>query len=225
MHAYSTYTIKLDGSTEDIKKATAVLAVAFDDDSMVGQNPVEIEETCQIVWVHDVVRLAELMVKNAPDISFFIISGIVDTSESAGEYMNFVIKYENGSLTVQSSCWYLILYADEFDDYDEFCEVYDGYSEDEFEELRKCTHYVLDSGSGDIVTEVPLDDPEVIDLDATTVYVDENIGELSLIPLCQCECGNKVTLKNNNEIFVLYTGASMSVYCDKCGKKYKVLMK
>ena len=43
MHAYSTYTIKLDGSTEDIKKATAVLAVAFDDVSMVGQNPVEIQ--------------------------------------------------------------------------------------------------------------------------------------------------------------------------------------
>lgn len=50
--------------------------------------------------------------------------------------MDFIIKYENGSLSVQSSCWYLILDADEFDDYDEFCEVYEGHSKEEYEELK-----------------------------------------------------------------------------------------
>lgn len=225
MHACSDYTINLVGTEEEIKKATAVLAVVFDDESLFGRDCIKIEETYQFVWVQDVTKLAELMVKNAPTISGFTISGTVDTSESAGEYMNFVIKYENGVLSVQSSCWYLILDADEFDDYDEFCEVYEGYSEEEYEELKKCPHYILDSGDGDIVTEVPLDDPEVIDLDAATVYVDENIVELSPIPVCHCECGNEVTLENNDEIFALYTGESLPVTCDKYGKKYKVFMK
>lgn len=225
MHAHSTYTIKIDGSTEDIKKATAVLAIAFDDESIFGKDSIEIEETYQFVFVPDIVRLAELMATNAPTISCFTISGTVDTSESAGEYMDFIIKYENGSLSVQSSCWYLIMYTDEFNDYDEFCEVYGGYSEEEYEELRKWPHYILNSGSGDIVTEVPLTDPKMVDLGATPVYVDEYIFELSPIPVCQCECGNEVTLENNDDIFVLYTGESIPVSCDRCGKKYKVLMK
>ncbi len=225
MNAFSNYTIELVGTDEEIKKATAVLARAFDDESMCGKNRIEIEETYQFVWVEDVAKLAELMVKNAPTISGFTISGTVDTSESSGEYMDFIIKYENGSLSVQSSCWYLILDADEFDDYDEFCEVYEGHSKEEYEELKKRPHYILDSGNGDIVTEVPLDDPEVIDLDAEPVYVDENTIRLSPIPVCQCECGNEVTLENNEEVFTLYTGESLPVSCDKCGKKYKVFMK
>ena len=131
MNAFSNYTIELVGTDEAIKKATAVLARAFDDESMCGKNRIEIEETYQFVWVEDVAKLAELMVKNAPTISGFTISGTVDTSESSGEYMDFIIKYENESLSVQSSCWYLIFDADEFDDYDEFCEVYEGHSKEE----------------------------------------------------------------------------------------------
>lgn len=225
MRAYSYYTINLVGTEEEIKKATAVLAVVFDDESLFGKDFIEIEATYQFVWVQDVAQLAELMAKNAPTISSFTISGIVDTSECAGEYRNFLIKYENGSLSVQSSCWYLILHADDFDDYDEFCEVYEGYSEEEYEEFKKYTHYILNSGRGDIVTEVPLGDPHVIDLEAATVYVAENIFEFSPIPVCQCECGNEVTMENNDEIFALYAGESLSVSCDKCGKKYKVVMK
>ena len=88
MHAFSNYTIKLVGTDEEIKKATAVLARAFDDESMCGKNRIEIEETYQFVWVEDVAKLAELMVKNAPTISGFTISGTVDTSESSGEYVH-----------------------------------------------------------------------------------------------------------------------------------------
>ncbi|MDY3281661.1 hypothetical protein [Dysosmobacter sp.] len=225
MHACSDYTIKLAGAEDEIKKATAVLAAAFQDESLMGKDCITIEGSYQFVWVQDVVKLAELMVRNAPDLSSLTISGTVDTSESAGEYMDFLIKYENGILSVQSSCWYLILHADEFDDYAEFSEVYQGYSEEEYEELRKCPHYILNSGNGDLVTEVPLDEPEVIDLDAASVYIEEEAAALSPVPVCRCECGNEVTLEQNDEIFLLYTGESMPVSCEKCGKKYKVFLK
>lgn len=172
MHAYSNYTIILVGAEDEIKKATAVLAVAFHDESLTGKDFIEIEETYQFVWVQDVVKLAELMVKNSPNLSSLTISGTVDTSESAGEYMDFLIEYENGTLSVQSSCWYVILNAEEFADYEEFSEFYEGYSEEEYEKLRQGPHYILDSGDGDIVTEVPLGDPEVIDLDATNVGIE-----------------------------------------------------
>lgn len=106
------------------------------------------------------------MVKAAPLVSFEI-SGVVDASESYGENMNFFIRYENGALSVQTSCWYRTLDAYEFSDYENFCEVYDGYSKEEFEKLRRCPHFILDSGEGEVVTEVPLDDPKVIDLHLT----------------------------------------------------------
>lgn len=225
MHACSDYTIKLVGTEEEIEKATAVVAVAFHDESLLGKDCIEIEETYQFVWVQDIVKLAELMVKNSPNLSSLTISGTVDTSESAGEYMDFLIKYENGTLTVQSSCWYLILDADEYDDYEEFSEDYEGYSEEEYEELRQCPHYILNSGDGDIVTEVPLDDPEVIDLDATNVYIEAEAAKLSPVPVCRCECGTEVTLVKDDNIFALYTGESLPTSCEKCGKKYKVFMK
>lgn len=225
MHACSDYTIKLVGTEDEIENATAVVAVAFHDESLLGKDCIEIEETYQFVWVQDIVKLAELMVKNSPNLSSLTISGTVDTSESAGEYMDFLIKYENGTLTVQSSCWYLLLDADEYDDYEEFGEDYEGYSEEEYEELRQCPHYILNSGDGDIVTEVPLDDPEVIDLDATNVYIEAEAVKLSPAPVCRCECGTEVTLVKDDNIFALYTGESLPTSCEKCGKKYKVLMK
>lgn len=224
MHAHSDYTIKLVGTEEEIENATAVVAAAFHDESLRGKDCIEIEETYQFVWVWDVVKLAESMVKNSPNLSLLTISGTVDTSESCGEYMNFLIKYENSTLTVQSSCWYLSLYADDFDDYEEFSEAFD-YSEEEYEEFRQCPHYILDSGNGDIVTKVPLDDPEVIDLDVTDVYIKPEAAELSPVPVCRCECGTEVTLVHEPYyIAALYNDDSVPTSCEKCGKKYKVFM-
>lgn len=60
MHACSDYTIKLVGTEEEIEKATAVVAVAFHDESLLGKDCIEIEETYQFVWVQDIVKLAEL---------------------------------------------------------------------------------------------------------------------------------------------------------------------
>jgi len=114
--------------------------------------------------------------------------------------------------------------ADDFDDYEDFCDAYgDRYTEEEFMEMRGAAHYILDSGDGDVVTEVPFDEPEVIDLDATVVYISKDIASQPPVPVCTCECGAQICLNNRQEeLFVLFVGANIPTQCEKCGKKYKV---
>lgn len=225
MHAFSCYAIDLEGKKRHINAATKVFAEALDDDSIIGMDHIEIEETYEVVWVESIAAMAEKAVKAAPKLKSLTISGTVDTSESAGEYMDFLIKYADKKLTVQSSCWYLAFYADDFEDYENFCEVYDGFSEEEYEEMCRCPHYRLDSGEGDIVTKVPLDEPEIIDLDAAVVYVSEEAAKELPVRVCKCKCRREVFLEcEQNEVFGLFTGKSLTAVCKKCGRKYKVYL-
>lgn len=148
MHAYSFITIDLTAAKSDVNKLTAFLADKLDDQNcfddfdsegtgvQVAQAYFEVEECYACVWLDDIEELAVRMAKLAPDATF-TLKGVVDSSESAGELMDFIIEYSNDKLTSRSSCWYI--------------ERGEGY-------------YVLDSGDGPVVTEVPLDDPEEIDL-------------------------------------------------------------
>ena len=159
MHAYSFFTVDLTATESDINKLTAFLSNklddqdCFDDFDFEGEGnkkllnvSFEVEECYACVWLDDIEELAVRMVRLASDASFRL-KGVVDSSESAGELMNFIIEYSNDKLTSRSSCWYI--------------ERGEGY-------------YVLDSGDGPVVTEVPLDDPEEIDLDD---YSDDDFEE------------------------------------------------
>lgn len=116
------------------------------------------------MWLENITNdLALNIAKSAPALKF-TIEGVVDSSESAGEYMDFAISYKDGEITEKSSCWYIMMSMDDFEEYEEFCEEYcddDGeplYSEEEFnefQELMEC--FVLDSGDGAIVDTVPLE--------------------------------------------------------------------
>lgn len=149
MHAYSFFTVDLTANEPDINRLSAFLSNelddqdCFDDFDSEGKDTnkivnvsFEVEECYACVWLDDIEELAVKMVRLASDASFSL-KGVVDSSESAGECMNFIIEYCNGKLTSRSSCWYI---------------------------ERGEGHYMLDSGAGPIVTEVPLDDPEEIDL-------------------------------------------------------------
>lgn len=221
MPAYSSYKIALAGAKADIEAATAVIAGVFGNKDMNGKENIEIEKTDKVVWVDDVTRLAEKTVKAAPGLEKLSIEGTVD----AGEYMNFLIKYEEGKLAVQSSCWYLILEAGKFENYEEFCKVYTGASEEAFEILRQRTYYMLDSGNGDIAPEVELDEAEYVDLESEAVYLTEKDLELPTIPVCKCSCGTIVSIEKNNDVlYPLYVGSSLPVACKTCGKKYKLYL-
>ena len=125
---------------------------------------IEVEEEYSLVWLENITNdLAVNMAKTAPELKF-TIEGVVDTSESAGEYMDFSIAYSDGEIIEKSSCWYVMLYMDDYEDYEEFCEEYCDddeeplYSEEEFEKFQEeMDWFILESGDGAIVDTVPLD--------------------------------------------------------------------
>ena len=114
MHAHSDYTIKLIGTEHDRKKAAAILGELlqenFDEAGFVETGVAEIEETYEVVFFEDIVDMAERIAGAAANAEL-TIEGTVDTSESAGEYMDFDISCKAGQMTTRSSDWYL--YPDE----------------------------------------------------------------------------------------------------------------
>ena len=164
MHAYSNYTIKFYGEADDIKKVLPIIDEKLGYEITEVTNSIKVEDET-LVWVENITEeLAQVMAKAAPSLTF-TIDGCVDTSESAGEYMNFSISYCDGKITVASSCWYIYFYGDDYEDYEEFCEEFlddednPRYTEEEFDEFCDSDEelFVLDSGNGDIVSAVPLD--------------------------------------------------------------------
>lgn len=154
-----------------------------DDDPTLREAEFEIEDCYCCVWLEDIEALAAKMAKIAP-LASFTLDGVVDTSESAGEYMDFLIEYSNKKLTRSSSCWYLesgeAYFKDCYPDYDEFCkEFWDKeqnrplYTEEEYEEF--CTwEFVFFIGDHykKLVSEVPLDYKEELDIDS--IFSDED---------------------------------------------------
>ncbi|WP_407383919.1 hypothetical protein [Ruminococcus sp.] len=138
MRAYSMYTIKFNGEPDDIKKVLPII------DEKLGYNITEVTDVIKIedeslVWVEKITEeLAQVMAETAPNLTF-TIDGCVDTSESAGEYMDFSISYRDGKITAASSCWYIYFYGDDYEDYEEFCEEFlddednPRFTEEEFE--------------------------------------------------------------------------------------------
>ena len=158
MYVSTNYTISLKGPKEEIEKISAWVLTLFDDEAEISEDGVIISDTRKIWWVPEITDLAREIVKRSPNISAFTIKGTVDNSVCK----DFLITYENGSLFVQDSDWYLIMAPDEDDDYEEFCGIYGDYSEEDFEKFKKCPHYILNEGHGEVVSSVPLCAPELV---------------------------------------------------------------
>ena len=148
MGAYANYTIRLNGTESDIRKATEVFAEQLWDEDLTGKDFITIEETNQVVWLEDIVEMAKDAAEAANEIATFTIGGTIDDSEGCGQYMDFLIEYKDNALTVQSSDWY---YEAEME------------TEEDSDEEDQETYYVLD-GDEEVVTEVPLNHKEIIKL-------------------------------------------------------------
>lgn len=165
MGAWSTYSIKFNGKKESVKMVTELLSSLFGAHLKIKEeNEVAVNEERKYVWVEDISnQLAVEMVKAASDVEF-VIQGTVDTSEQAGEYMDFIIEYKNQKLTERSSCWYV----ENIEGIEDFFEESDDWDEkeieDNFERFMELGKYILDSGDGEIVDEVPLDEPVEIEI-------------------------------------------------------------
>ena len=220
---WTSYTIDLFGSKESIKKAGIILAKILQDESIVGSKHIVIRDTNRFVWVDDISQIAKAIANSSPDLTSFTISGRVDNSSSSNAYMDFLIEYKNHELSVQSSCWYSRIDADEYDSYEDFCEDYYGFSREEYEAALKSPHFLLNDGSNQVVTKASLDTPEMIDLDAKTIYIKESALSLSPVPLCRCECGNEVTMANDENLLSIYCD-KVNATCPKCGKRFEVYL-
>lgn len=169
MQAFASYNINLFGSEANIATATSILAEVFENESFKGQKNIYIQESYKVVWVEHITSIAKRIVREAPTLTDLVIEGYTD-SESDGTMMDFLIKYEQRQLTVQSSEWYSVFGAFGMD-YDEFCEEFcdeDGeplYSEEKFEEIINSDHpyFVVGDENRVIVDEVPLGEPEEVD--------------------------------------------------------------
>ena len=235
MHVMSSYTIRFDGTEAAVQKASAFVSdVFYGDDSFAGEKEIFVEDVdVDYVHVEEIEEFAIELAKAVPDVAFSI-DGTVDASEGAGEYMDFLISYKDGKLTSRETEWYITFFGPNYETYEEFCEAYrDGqgkprYSEEEYQQFLQGEWFVLNSGFGEIVAKVPLDDPIVIDLDATVIHIDtieEEATALPSIPVYRCECGNVVVIDNSDQdVFYLFAGESLLVTCAKCGKKYRVYM-
>lgn len=93
----------------------------------------------------------------------FRVTGVWDTSSTAGELMDFIVEYKSGKFSAKTSEWYVEESRCLYDSYEEFCEgnerddgVY-PLTEEEFENWKEeDMMFSLDSGYGDFVREVPV---------------------------------------------------------------------
>ena len=192
MLPFASYDIILRGSEVEIRKALFcitdrigdqgnVLPELLDrydydevdeDDISVFEEEIEIWQTHDCVWIEDLEDLAIDIATTVPAIYFSIKGHIEDTSDNAGDEMDFRIYYQEGKLFSQTTDWYWYLHMDDFPDYASFCvkvcDLYGNprYSEEDYEGFRACADewYVLDGGQGEFSNDVPLRDPVRIKL-------------------------------------------------------------
>ena len=155
------FTINLNGTDDDALVLKDCLAEW--DDSFEDEDPsleVVVDEFYGNDDTDEVEELAVSIANALPD-SEFTIKGYIDTSESAGEYMDFLIEYKNNTLVSKSSCWYVYMHANDFDNYADFAEHYSDengdprFDEEQYEAFKVGEYFILESGEGDCVDKVP----------------------------------------------------------------------
>lgn len=161
MHAHSDYTIEVKGTPEEKTVLADMLFEIFKDESynkfekddFIDGGVLNIEDTYEVVMLEDITNMAVEMAKKASDATF-TIEGVVDTSESAGEYMDFTIFYANGEVEERSSDWYMYPESDIEDmTYEEYLEEYDEeYSEEDFKRMQQ-GWFIVETMGGDTVME------------------------------------------------------------------------
>lgn len=169
MHGHTSFEIKIDGNDDNVKAINDVIKDTITDERFDEGSEIEIEETYECVDLEEITDMAIKMAKSAADASFEM-SGIIDTSESAGELMDFNFVYEAEKLVRKSSDWYIETCIEDYESYDEFIDEWEDeagdLSEEQFEELRDENEFVffVEAEGGTVVmTEVPLSHVVTID--------------------------------------------------------------
>ena len=169
MHGHTSFEVKIDGNDDNVKAINDVIKGTITDERFDEGSEIEIEETYKCVDLEERTGMAIKMTKSAADASFEI-NGVIDTSESAGELMDFSFVYDAEKLVRKSSDWYIETCIEDYESYDEFIDEWEDeagdLSEEEFEDLRDENEFVffVEAEGGTVVmTEVPLSHVVTID--------------------------------------------------------------
>ena len=163
MHAFTnmilTFPKAIDSELHEAVYDT-IAGMASDVDLDCTDNSIEFEESYRLVWLEDLVDAARKLSRLCKGKTSFTMSGTIDTSESAGEYMDYRIEFKEDMLKVRNSPWYLVYWGtnDWNDSYEDFCEQFDKeedvgaekhtYSEEFFKKLRVAGEWYSTNGFG-----------------------------------------------------------------------------
>ncbi len=166
------YKLHIDGKEDTIAEVIDILST-YDDiweenddirpdyDFMEDGNP-------QISDVDEVVEMVQEVAEELPKVGI-LVTGTVKNHDY---YMDFEVKYKAKRLTKRYSEWYSSYHVSKsnYKSYADFCEATNlgsRVTENQFNEWinEDCDISVLDSGEGEVVTEVPLSDPVEVEID------------------------------------------------------------
>ena len=93
----------------------------------------------------------------------FTLTGVIDTSYSAGEYMDFQLDSIDNVISLKASDWYLEEDMESYDDFEDFCDNAFECTEEEYDAVKDCDFvYIIETENGDVLSaEVPLYDVEI----------------------------------------------------------------
>lgn len=186
------FTINLNGTDDDalvLKDCLTEWDDSFEDDDPSLEVIVD-ELYGHLDAMDEVEELAVSIAKALPG-SEFTIKGCIDTSEKAGEFMDFLIEYKNNTLVSKNSCWYVDMFATDFDEYADFADHYSDengeprFTEEQYEAFKTGEYFILESGEGDCVQEVPLEYESVIDLDRQEICPVCGESLYQGVPICE----------------------------------------
>lgn len=166
MHAHTDCKLEcISGSAEDLKNMRDIFKEKCEENGYIEEDDKSIysKECYGPVWYKDYCELAREMALKCKGASFKM-SGIVDTSESAGECMDFEIIFDGEKLIKKCSCWYTGIFISDKEDAREFL-IENGIDvTDEFIDAIMCEQaFALERSlwgedKDTVVFDVPLDD-------------------------------------------------------------------
>lgn len=171
MGIYYDFNVKFSGNKDAIEKAKACIEDFF------GYEETE-DGACDSGDLIDAynddcaLEFAIRIIQASPDVEF-VMTSTVDTSEQAGEYMDYEFKYSNHVLEYRSSDWYVY--------YEEYMlnQIRNHkYTDEDKERFKEGNWFILESGYGEVVNKVPLDsDYSTMNLDEIMKYEIEDLNE------------------------------------------------
>lgn len=155
--------ILLCGAAEEINAVCAAVKTVITDVPFDAGESIQISETRTIVCEDDVRKLAIAVSKAAPNAGFEM-NGLINTESTAGELMDFCVKFKNDSLSAAFSDWYIEAYMPDYESYEDFCDSFCDCTPEEYEALADCEYvYLVETEDGEkLCAEVTLGEAETL---------------------------------------------------------------